>query len=603
MEIFKLFGSIYVDNDKANQSIAKTGKEAEKSGGLLSEFGSIAKKVGKMVAAAFSVKAIVDFGKNCINAAQALQQTQKKTQTIFGDMASDVQEWSLANERAFGLGAGTIEGFVGSIADITQGMGMAKDASLDMAQGAMELGVQLANWNDIDASSAMEDLKKAITGGHDAVEKYGIKLNDTVLSQTAMNMGLGDNFSKLSEVEKAQVRYQAIVESSGNAIEYWNEGNRSGSFYLTETKEQIGNVCEVIGGWMLPLYEKIVKKVADASAEFALFVGKISEGVSCFIEAFNTTGDPVDALYETFKNVFGIELPDTFLDFANTFIDGFTNIFSTFKEIFDTIAHPLFEALKNVFSALLEHSGPIFEGIQTLFSVSMDYFQKVWDSIGKPVFDKIGEIVVWLSEIFAEYYPEISRIFNEFCQIIQRYWNEVGKPVFDAIGWLIKNVLAPTFDVVFNGIKEVVGNAFKGIVNLWDTNLKPILNGIIDFVKNVFAGDWKGAWKSIVNIFGNVFDGLKTLAKAPINGVISMVNGMIKGLNKIKLPDWIPGVGGKGINIPTIPMLYKGTDYFKPTKTWGNMALVGKSVCRFMKKFIIKNRAKSVESKLLFTVN
>ena len=39
--------------------------------------------------------------------------------------------------------------------------------------------------------------------------------------------------------------------------------------------------------------------------------------------------------------------------------------------------------------------------------------------------------------------------------------------------------------------------------------------------------------------------------KAPINAVI-------RGLNRIKLPSWVPGLGGKGINIP---YLATGTNY------------------------------------------
>ncbi len=53
------------------------------------------------------------------------------------------------------------------------------------------------------------------------------------------------------------------------------------------------------------------------------------------------------------------------------------------------------------------------------------------------------------------------------------------------------------------------------------------------------------------------------------------MNGLIGGLNKLQVPDWVPLIGGKGINIPSIPMLYKGTDYFQPTRAWGNMAIVG----------------------------
>jgi hypothetical protein len=40
--------------------------------------------------------------------------------------------------------------------------------------------------------------------------------------------------------------------------------------------------------------------------------------------------------------------------------------------------------------------------------------------------------------------------------------------------------------------------------------------------------------------------------------IISAINTFLGGLNKIKIPDWVPGVGGKGINIPLIPTLAKG---------------------------------------------
>ena len=53
----------------------------------------------------------------------------------------------------------------------------------------------------------------------------------------------------------------------------------------------------------------------------------------------------------------------------------------------------------------------------------------------------------------------------------------------------------------------------------------------------------------------------------PINGVISIINGAIAGINKLnlKIPDWVPKIGGQkfGINIPTIPRLAVGTNNWK----------------------------------------
>lgn len=70
-----------------------------------------------------------------------------------------------------------------------------------------------------------------------------------------------------------------------------------------------------------------------------------------------------------------------------------------------------------------------------------------------------------------------------------------------------------------------------------------------------------GAWENVKNIFSNIAKGLGNIFKSPINFIIGIINGFIGGLNKIKIPDWVPGIGGFGINIPQIPKLKVGMDY------------------------------------------
>lgn len=70
-----------------------------------------------------------------------------------------------------------------------------------------------------------------------------------------------------------------------------------------------------------------------------------------------------------------------------------------------------------------------------------------------------------------------------------------------------------------------------------------------------------GAWENVRNIFSNIAKGLGNIFKSPINFIIGVINGFINGLNKIKIPDWVPGVGGFGIHIPNIPKLKVGLDY------------------------------------------
>lgn len=571
IEIFKLVGSIMVDNDKAKKSISDTGKTAEDTGGKFDKLGDLAKKAAGVIGTVFTVKAIADFGKTCINAAEALEQTMKKTDVIFADSAEAVNDWALANERSFGLGSGTIAGYMNSIADITQGMGMAKEASVDMAKGATELGVQLANWNGIDAATAINDIQSAMTGSTKGLEKYGIKINDAAKEQAMLSLGLSGTYDKLDNATKAQVIYQAALEASGNAVDYWNEGNRSMGFYLNEAKEQFGNITETIGAFFLPLAKKGAEMFADFVSNANLFVVKISDAINSFKEGMEQGEDIVDNIWFVFKEVFGIEIPDTVLDMISNVVEYWQSLWDIVVDLWNTLGQPIFNIIKEIFLDLMANSDIIFNAISTYFQIMTDSIKVVWESILKPVFDFIVDIIQTTKQYFDENCSGMSTIFNDFVVTIKSFWEGALKPVLQAIGDFIKNILLPAFKYVFeNGILPIVGNVFKGIGDAWNNSLKPILNGIIEFVQGVFSGNWSRAWEGVVSIVKGVFSGIVTAVKSPINTVIGIINNFINGLNKLQVPDWVPAIGGKGINIPNIPMLYKGTDYFK-----GGMAIVG----------------------------
>lgn len=125
------------------------------------------------------------------------------------------------------------------------------------------------------------------------------------------------------------------------------------------------------------------------------------------------------------------------------------------------------------------------------------------------------------------------------------------------IAWI---VLEPVIKCVWEVIKtafivgaEIIGNIINNVIQ--------IFSGVVDFIRGVFTGNWEMAWQGVKDVFSGVFGSLGTIAKAPINGVITLVNKLIGGLNKLSLPEWMPGdLGGKGINIPLIPKLAKGTN-------------------------------------------
>ena len=116
------------------------------------------------------------------------------------------------------------------------------------------------------------------------------------------------------------------------------------------------------------------------------------------------------------------------------------------------------------------------------------------------------------------------------------------------------------FSEKFPQMAEVVKEFFGRFKDIWD-NIKKAFENIIDFVKNVFAGEWGAAWENVKNIFAGAFGALVGLATTPLNAIISVINAVTQGINDIvgsvKVPDWVPGLGGKSfnMNIPKIPQI------------------------------------------------
>lgn len=122
--------------------------------------------------------------------------------------------------------------------------------------------------------------------------------------------------------------------------------------------------------------------------------------------------------------------------------------------------------------------------------------------------------------------------------------------VIMTIGSVVVPALLAGFEAFSAGISAVM-SAIQGI-----------FQGLITFITGVFSGSWSQAWEGIKQIFGSAFDGLVALCKAPLNAVIAIINKAISGINGLGLtiPEWVPILGGKSfsINIPALPMLARG---------------------------------------------
>ncbi|MDU1032543.1 hypothetical protein [Clostridium sp.] len=218
--------------------------------------------------------------------------------------------------------------------------------------------------------------------------------------------------------------------------------------------------------------------------------------------------------------------------------------------------------LVNAALAIWNGVGVIAAGVTTALGVAFEFATS-----------KVGRITLIIGAVIAigvllyKHWDEIKAKAIEVWDSIKEKFNQFKE-------WL-GNVFVTDWSQKFGFLGDIINAYLANIRNVFDS-VKRIFGGIIDFIAGVFTGNWKRAWQGVQDIFGGIMNGLQAIVKAPLNGVIGLINAAISGLNKIKLPSidipFFGTVGGWGFNIGKIPYLAKGGIIDNPT-----LAMVGEA--------------------------
>lgn len=217
---------------------------------------------------------------------------------------------------------------------------------------------------------------------------------------------------------------------------------------------------------------------------------------------------------------------------------------------------------------------PLFQGLAEFILSNMPLFQSMFEQLA-PIIAQLGESILGiLTPLVSSLLPPLLELLQPIIELLAPILDLVGQiivPVAELVGSLIGSLsdllgelmggaLAPLGELlsfVADILTGVFGGAIQMVIDMVDM-LTGVFGGLGDFLTGVFTGNWSQAWDGIVSIFSSIWNGIINLFKTPINWIIDGINFFIGALNKIKIPDWVPLVGGLGFNIPTIPKLESG---------------------------------------------
>lgn len=269
----------------------------------------------------------------------------------------------------------------------------------------------------------------------------------------------------------------------------------------------------------------------------------------------STTLSNMSKLWTTFWN----DVNKGIQTWGQPIINGVTGVFdSIWKDAIDPAIQLISKEWAD-FSGILvelwnEHGKPLIDNIGEFTTNVIDLFQQIWDKVINPIIKPFLETMSWLWDnhlkaMIKELGGLVGSVINGALEIYNKFIHPI-------ITWLLDK-LSPVVSYFADKFMGHLGSIVAGVS---DTirNVAGILRGIIDFVVGVFTGNWSKAWQGVKTVFKNIVDSLAGMFRQPINLIIDGMNAFIGGLNKIKIPDWVPAVGGKGINIPKIPKLARG---------------------------------------------
>lgn len=432
-------------------------------------------------------------------------------------------------------------------------------------------------------TQTMTAISKAVSAGGDDLETFakiaGVSAsefadmwgNEPIDAISSFIGGLGkmnengeDTIAVLDELGLSGIRQSNMLRALALASDVlddavttantaWDENialsnEASKRYATTESKMKIlrnglNNLAISIGDILLPIINKIVgglQNVIDWFSNLDSSTKKTILVIGGLIAAISPVAGIISGIAGVISKLTGTVIPAIIQaatkmgPIITTVVKGISSGIGTAIGFITKTAIPA--VMSAVSSAFTFITGTVIPGIVTGITTAVNFL------IANPIVLIIAAIVAFVAWIATK--------GDEIQAILQR------------VDDFLQGVFTTDWSESFGVLGEILNFFFATVKSIWDS-IKAVFDGIIDFIRGVFTGDWERAWKGVQEIFNGIFTALVAIAKAPLNGIIALINmvidainWMINGLNKIHfdVPDWVPVLGGKslGFNIPTI---------------------------------------------------
>lgn len=524
MELFKLFGTIAIQNADANEAIDDTTDKASQSENKIS---SAFKKIGTAVATYFAVDKIKDFGLSCIDAASDANAASSQFSQVFGDMESQASKSLQTIADNTGIAENRMKGSYTQIAAFAKTTGLDTSDALGLADRAMVAVADSAAFYDRSLEETTESLQSFLKGNYENDAALGLSCTEITRNEAA-NRLYGKSFNDLSEAQK-QLTLLQMVEDANKLSGAMGQASRESDTWTNQTgnlKQAWTDFKAVVGSNFLDIAVQAVKKLADVVQGLADKVPGVIQwfneykgvlaGVAAVIGIvttayglFNTVQAIKSAMNAAEVTSLGALVAAKWADVAATaaMLAPYIAIVAAIAAVAAGVIYCYnhFETFRNIVNG-------VAEWIQTNLVAAFEFLKPYIEAIVSAVGELVSAIGDRLMQAFTWIVTKITEVYNSSSPIVQAI-----KTLFTTHFENIKTVIT----TVFNVIKTVVSTVLTAI------------RQIIQTVTAAINGDWSGVWNGIKSIFSTIWNAIKSIVTTVINGVKSIISNTLNAIKSV----------------------------------------------------------------------
>lgn len=557
------------------------------------------KSLAMALTAAFSVKKLVDFGRQSIETASDLAEVQNVVDTAFGESKQKMEDFADTAVKTYGISKLTAKQTGSNFMAMAAGMGLANDSASDMAMALTGLSADMASFYNVGQDVASTALKSIFTGETETLKQFGIVMTDANLQAYALSKGITKSTADMSQAEKVQLRYNYVMSQTALAqgdfaktSDSWANQTRILSEQWKEFGATIGTVLMNV---LLPAVKAInsllsqlialaqgaarslseafgfeLSNSADEAQSIVKSTSQVADNYSDIADNAQQTQEAQEGSLASFDQMnklndesksdsTGVSGAGDIMQPSGTSVEVDTgkadkklsDFFKSVRTQFEKLADYLDKNFKPIFAdiwsgleresiELAQILGGVFSDIMSLSEPLKAYFINDFTPLMQTAFSTLGKIGIGLFDSFNKVFSDIWNvavfpILQNFLTVGLPLITDFGTQVWNTLGVLFDNI-KEIFDILWNGVAQPVLNALK---TLWCDTWQSISDFWNEWGQPIFDGINEGI-TTTKNVFLNLWE---TVLKPVFDELMSVADSVWTEHLKPLLDEFLDFVG------------------------------------------------------------